>query len=79
MSEVHPKHYKSHPAGIECIDVIEDMNFNLGTCTKYIWRVSFPGATRLPSKDIIDLEKAKWYLEREIANLRKERGDAPAS
>ena len=27
----HPAHYNAHPAGIECIDVIEYLPFNLGT------------------------------------------------
>ena len=32
----HPKHYTSHPSGIECIQVTEHMNFCLGSATKYI-------------------------------------------
>lgn len=61
----HPKHYNSHPAGIECITVTEHMNFNLGNAVKYIWRVG------LKSEDpIVDLEKARWYVEREIARLK---------
>lgn len=56
----HPKHYNSHPSGIECIDVVEHMNFNLGNAIKYIWRADEKG------KSLEDLEKAKWYLQREI-------------
>jgi hypothetical protein len=60
-SEVnHPKHYNTHPSGIECIDVVEHMNFNLGNAVKYIWRADEKGNA------IQDLEKAKWYVEREI-------------
>lgn len=55
----HPKHYNSHPSGIECIDVIEHMPFNLGSAVKYIWRLGFKGAA------IEQIEKAIWYLERE--------------
>ena len=66
MSEVnHPKHYVSHPSGIECIQVTEHMNFCLGNAIKYIWRADLKG------KDIQDLEKAVWYLQREIQRRTK--------
>lgn len=67
MSEVdHPKHYNVNPSGVECIDVVEHMNFNLGNAMKYIWRAGFK--TQDPTED---LEKAKWYLERELSRLKK--------
>ena len=56
----HPPHYKSHPSGIECIQVTEHMGFCLGNAVKYIWRADEKG------KAIEDLEKAKWYIQREI-------------
>lgn len=34
----HPKHYNDHPSGVECIDIVEHYNFNLGNAIKYIWR-----------------------------------------
>ena len=56
----HPDHYNGHPSGIECIDVIEHMGFNLGNAVKYIWRCDL-------KKDAVeDLEKAAWYIQREI-------------
>jgi uncharacterized protein DUF3310 len=62
----HPRHYNAHPSGVECITVTEHMNFNLGNAVKYIWRAG------LKSPDAItDLEKARWYCEREIARLKK--------
>lgn len=61
----HPNHYKSHPSGIECIDIVEHMNFNLGNAIKYIWRADDKGAP------ITDLEKAVWYLQREIQRRNK--------
>lgn len=68
MSEVnHPKHYNAHPAGIECIDVVEWMNFNPGNAVKYIWRADEKG------NSIQDLEKAKWYIEREIKRRNKKK------
>lgn len=55
-----PNHYTSHPSGIECIDVVEHMGFNLGNAMKYIWRADEKGSA------IEDLKKAKWYIEREL-------------
>lgn len=60
-----PAHYKSHPSGIECIQITEHMNFNCGNAVKYIWRNDEKG------NPIQDLEKAKWYIQREIDRLKK--------
>lgn len=60
----HPGHYNSHPSGVECIDVVEHMGFNLGNAIKYIWRADEKGAA------IQDLEKARWYIERELARRK---------
>lgn len=35
----HPKHYNTHPSGIECIDITRHMGFNLGNAMKYIYGV----------------------------------------
>lgn len=57
----HPKHYNQHPSGVECIDIVEEMPFNVGTAIKHLWRVGLkPGST-----DDEDLGKAIWYIERE--------------
>lgn len=58
-----PPHYTEHPSGIECIQVTEHMNFNLGNAFKYIWRADLKG------KAIEDLKKARWYLDREIERV----------
>lgn len=55
----HPPHYKNHPSGIECIEITEHMNFCLGNAIKYIWRADMKNG-------IEDLQKAKWYIQREI-------------
>lgn len=55
-----PVHYTGHLSGIECIQITEHMSFNLGNALKYIWRCD------LKHDAIEDLEKAKWYIEREI-------------
>jgi len=64
----HPSHYTGHPSGIECIQITEHMNFNLGNCVKYLWRAG------LKDDKIQDLQKAKWYLERELARLEEDWG-----
>lgn len=59
-----PRHYLSHPSGIECIQIAEHMNFCLGNAIKYIWRAGLK--TEDPVKD---LRKAVWYLNREIERI----------
>jgi len=66
----NPKHYTSHPSGVECIEITEHMSFNLGNAVKYIWRASLKG------KEIEDLRKARWYIDREISRLVKEKENA---
>ena len=62
----YPEHYIGHPSGIECIQVTEHMNFCLGNVVKYVWRAG------LKNKDPIrDLEKARFYIDREISRLKK--------
>ena len=56
----HPPHYTNHPSGVECIQVTEHMNFCIGNAIKYLWRVDGKG------KDVQDLNKAAWYIQREI-------------
>ena len=56
----HPWHYKV--GGIETIDFIEAKNlgYNLGNVVKYITRADHKG------NKLQDLQKAQWYLNREI-------------
>lgn len=63
----HPSHYTSHPSGVECITVVEHMNFNCGNAVKYLWRTGLKDGT--PSLD--DLKKAQWYVAREIERVSK--------
>jgi hypothetical protein len=57
----HPPHYKA--GGFETIDFIEakDLNYRLGNVVKYVSR-----AGKKSSDPVQDLEKAAWYLQREI-------------
>jgi len=64
----HPKHYTSHPSGIECIQVTEHMGFNLGNAMKYLWRAD------LKHDAIEDMRKAVWYINREISKREKNNG-----
>ena len=64
----HPDHYNSHPSGVECITIVEHMCFNLGNAIKYIWRADLKG------RSLEDLEKARWYIEREIQRRKELRG-----
>ena len=61
----HPTHYTSHPSGVEVIQITEHMNFCLGNAIKYILRSEHKG------RQIEDLKKAIWYLNREIERLER--------
>lgn len=63
----HPVHYQSKN-GIEAIDVIEafDLDFCLGNVVKYVLRCG------KKDNEIQELEKAKWYLEREIKTRKNQ-------
>lgn len=62
----HPKHYTQ--GGIECIDAIKAAVQGLsgfeahctGTIIKYLWRWKWKNGVE-------DLKKARWYLDRLIA------------
>lgn len=60
----HPAHYTAYQ-GIEVIQLTEQMNFNRGNAVKYIARAGLKD----PDKEVEDLRKAVWYLEREIARI----------
>lgn len=64
----HPSHYGGSENPYETIKVIEawELNFNLGNVVKYISRAGKKGSK------IEDLQKALWYLQREINNQEKE-------
>jgi hypothetical protein len=58
-----PPHYTA--GGIETIDFIEakDLNYRLGNVVKYLSRAG----KKVDGDPIADLEKARWYLDREIS------------
>jgi hypothetical protein len=59
----HPPHYMA--GGIETIDFIEAKGFNyhLGQVIKYVSRAGKKGDA------LEDLQKARWYLDREIGRM----------
>lgn len=68
----HPAHYGGDTT-YEVIKVLEawglDKDFCLGNVVKYIARAGKKDAATLAE----DLKKARWYLDRRIANLEKEK------
>lgn len=68
----HPKHYTSHPSGIECIEITRHYCFSIGNAIKYLWRAGLKKELGLEDKqkEIEDLEKAKWYIEDRIKQLK---------
>lgn len=65
----NPKHYTSHPSGIECIEVTQFHDFCIGNAIKYLWRAG------LKDEDLTieDLKKAIWYITKKIDMLRTEK------
>ncbi len=59
----HPSHYTL--GGVEVIDAIEawDLGFHAGNTVKYVARAGKKGG---PEKEVEDLKKARWYLDRLI-------------
>lgn len=77
MSEIkemvnHPEHYGGEENVYEAIKVIENWNldFHLGNTVKYISRAG----KKDPSKEIEDLKKAMFYLDRKIKSLKNNNG-----
>ena len=65
----HPNHYGAENNQYEAIKVIEawDLDFHLGNTVKYISRAG----KKEVNKELQDLKKALWYLERKIDNLEQ--------
>ena len=70
----HPQHYNQ--GGIECIDAIKAATvektgveaFCVGNAIKYLWRFE-------EKNGLQDVEKAKWYIERLIQELKESTED----
>jgi hypothetical protein len=62
----HPRHYTSHPSGIECIEITRHFNFAIGNSIKYLWRAGLKN-----DNAVKDLKKAIWYIQDEIKRIEK--------
>ncbi len=67
----NPDHYNT--GNIECIDAIEESMSSVafkgylkGNCLKYLWRYDYKG------KQVEDLQKAGWYLQKLTAMVTEE-------
>lgn len=65
-----PSHYRQHPSGVECIEIIQWFPLNIGSAVKYLWRAGLKEG----NPTIQDLRKAIQYIEFEIKRLE---GTAP--
>ena len=64
-----PAHYRAYP--VEVIEITEHLNFCMGNVVKYVLRADHKG------EPIQDLQKARWYLDRELA--RRQADASPSS
>lgn len=76
MDKINPKHYRgTNGNAIQAIDIIEifDLNFARGNVIKYTLRAGRKEEVGYENlqKEIEDLEKARWYLDREIKRMRQ--------
>ena len=61
-----PSHYTSHPSGIECIEITRHHDFAIGNAIKYLWRAGLKNS----ENEVQDLEKAAWYIQDKIKQLK---------
>ena len=76
-----PSHYCSHPSQIECIQVTEHMNFCIGNAIKYLWRAGLKTEEGIDAKEkqIQDMRKAIFYINREIDKIDKQIDRTPSN
>jgi hypothetical protein len=69
---INPDYYKSHPSGVECIDITRHYCFSIGNAIKYLWRAGLKTEEGLQNreKEIEDLRKAIWYINDRIEQLK---------
>lgn len=69
---INPDYYKSHPSGVQCIDITRHYCFSVGNAIKYLWRAGLKTEEGLQDreKEIEDLRKAIWYINDRIDQLK---------
>ena len=60
---ISPNHYRSHPSGIEAIQITKHESFLRGNIVKYVLRAPYKG------HELEDLRKARQYLDWEIERV----------
>lgn len=60
----HPAHYTRFP--VEVITITERLTFNAGNAVKYLCRAG----AKNPGELVQDLQKAAWYVAREIERVK---------
>jgi len=70
---INPSHYKRFP-NVEVIQITRHLDFDSGNAVKYICRAGHKEG----QDELQDLEKALWYLNDRIAEVKRQRGDAPS-
>lgn len=70
----HPTWYTQHPSGVECIEITRHCYFSIGNAIKYLWRAGLKKEATLSDKkkEIEDLEKAIWYINDRIKQLKND-------
>ncbi|AWB84791.1 DUF3310 domain-containing protein [Corynebacterium liangguodongii] len=67
---INPDHYQGFTSGAQAIDITEHLTFNGGNAVKYLAR-----SCRLDGHnkgDVLqDLQKAAWYVQREIERIQE--------
>jgi hypothetical protein len=61
------KHYNLHPSGVECIEIIEHFEFNIGQVVKYAWRAGLKDS----ESKLKDLQKCLYYAKRAVEKEEK--------
>jgi hypothetical protein len=71
----HPTWYTQHPSGIECIEITKHMDFCIGNAFKYLWRcgLKVKESENAIDKEIEDLKKAIFYINRKIEILENDK------
>jgi hypothetical protein len=69
---INPDYYKSHPSGVQCIDITRHYCFSVGNAIKYLWRAGLKTEEGIQDreKEIEDLRKAIWYINDRIEQLK---------
>lgn len=62
-------HYRAHPSGVECKDIVQEFSYNIGTAMAYLWRAELKHDD--PREDI---GKAIDHLHFELDRLNKIEG-----